>query len=121
MNRNGFTLIELLITSVVIFVIVLLAFPMQMVRAKKTEQMSAKSQLMMIKESQEKYKMEHGVYTSDPAKLANWKAKTKKYRFQVEYADRSRFIAKAAGDFDGDKICENVWSIDQSGTLTKIE
>ena len=121
MKRNGFTFIEMLVAIVVIFVIVLLALPMQMVRAKKSEQMNAKSQLMQIKESQEKYRMEHGSYTSDPTKLANWKTNTKRYRFQVEYADSSRFVAQAAGDLDDDKICENVWSIDQSGTLTKIQ
>ena len=92
MKRNGFTLVELLIAVVVFSVIVLIALPMHAVRVKKSEQVHAKAQLMTIKESQDRYKMEHGIYTTDTTKLANWKTGTKKYRFQVDYADQVPFF-----------------------------
>lgn len=122
MERNGFTLIELLITLVVFSVIVLIALPMCGIQGKKSEQVHAKAQLMTIKESQDKYKMEHGAYTTDTTKLTNWKMGTKKYRFQVDYIDRSRFTAQAHGDTDNDKVYDDViWAIDQSGTLIQIK
>jgi len=89
---------------------------------KKVELIKAKAQLMTIKESQEKYKMEHGRYTTDITKLANWKNGIKRYRFQLDYADKSRFTAQAHGDMDNDKVYDDdVWTIDQSGTLTQIK
>ena len=121
MERNGFTLVELLIAVVVFSVIVLIALPMHAVRAKKSELVHAKAQLMKIKESEDRYKMENGAYTTDTTKLANWKTGTKKYRFQVDYADKSRFTAQANGDMDNDKVYADVWAIDQSGTLTQIK
>jgi prepilin-type N-terminal cleavage/methylation domain-containing protein len=122
MKRNGFTLIEMLIAVVVVFVIIVIALPMNAVRAKKSEWVHAKTQLMTIKESQDRYKMEHGEYTSDTTKLANWKTGTKKYRFQVEYADKSCFTAQANGDMDNDKVYDDdIWAINQSGTLTQVK
>jgi prepilin-type N-terminal cleavage/methylation domain-containing protein len=122
MKRKGFTLIEMLVTIVVLCVILVIALPINAVRAKKSAWVHAKAQLMTIKESQDRYKMEHGVYTLDTTKLANWKAGTKKYRFQVEYADKSRFTAQAHGDTDNDKVYDDeVWAIDQSGMLTQIK
>jgi hypothetical protein len=77
---------------------------------------------MTIKKSQDRYKMEHGEYTSDTTKLANWQKGTKKYRFQVKYADKSRFTVQANGDTDNDKVYDDtIWAIDQSGTLTRIK
>jgi prepilin-type N-terminal cleavage/methylation domain-containing protein len=122
MKRNGFTLIEMFITVVVVCAIIAIVLPMHAARAKKSEQVYAKSQLVTIKESQDKNKMEHGAYTADTTKLANWKADTKRYRFQVEYADRPRFTAQAHGDMDNDKVYDdNIWAIDQNGTLTRIK
>jgi hypothetical protein len=66
--------------------------------------------------------MEHGAYTTDTTKLANWKTGTKKYRFQVEYADTARFTARANGDTDYDKVFDDgIWAIDQSGTLKQVK
>jgi prepilin-type N-terminal cleavage/methylation domain-containing protein len=122
MKRNGFTLIEMLIAVVVVCIIIVIALPMHAVRAKKSELVHAKAQLMTIKESEDRYKMEHGIYTTDTTKLANWKTGTKKYRFQVEYADTSRFTAQANGDMDNDKVYDDdVWAIDQSGKLTQMK
>jgi len=122
MKRNAFTLIEMLIAMVVLCVIVLIAFPMHAVRAKKSEQVNARAQLMTIRESEERYKMENGTYTSDTTKLANWKNNTRKYNFRIQYADASRFTAQANGDLNNDKVYDDdVWAIDQSGTLVKIK
>ncbi len=113
---------ELIIAVLVLFVITVIALPMRAVQVKKTEQVRAKAQLMTIKESQERYKMEHGKYTTDTTKLAGWKAGTKKYRFDMSYADRSRFMAQAHGDTDFDKVYDDdIWTIDQSGTLKQIK
>jgi prepilin-type N-terminal cleavage/methylation domain-containing protein len=122
MKQNGFTLIEMLIAVVVVCAIVIITLPMNAMRAKKSELVRAKAQLATIKESQDRYKMEHGAYTTDTAKLTNWKPGTKKYRFQVEYADSSRFTAQANGDTDNDKVYDDdVWAIDQSGTLSQVK
>jgi prepilin-type N-terminal cleavage/methylation domain-containing protein len=122
MKRKGFTLIEMLVTIVVLFVILVIALPINAIRAKKSAWVHAKAQLMTIKDAQDRYKMEHGAYTTDTTKLANWKMGTKKYRFHVEYADKSSFTAQAHGDIDNDKVYDDeVWAIDQSGTLTQIK
>jgi type IV pilus assembly protein PilE len=122
MKQKGFTLIEMLIAVVVVCVIVVIALPMHAMRVKKSELVHAKTQLMTIKESQDRYKMENGAYTTDTTKLANWKTGTKKYRFQVEYADKSCFTVQANGDMDNDKVYDDdIWAINQSGTLTKIK
>jgi prepilin-type N-terminal cleavage/methylation domain-containing protein len=122
MKQNGFTFIELLITVVVICVIIVIVLPMHAVRLKKSEQTHAKAQLVTIKESEERYRMEHGAYTTDTTKLANWKTSTKKYRFHVEYADSSRFTVQAHGDVDNGKVySDDVWAIDQSGTLKQVK
>lgn len=121
MERNGFTLIEMLIAVVVVCVIIVIALPMHAVRVKKSELVHAKVQLMTIKESEDRFKMENGSYTMDATKLANWKTGTKKYRFQVGYADTSRFTAQANGDMDNDKVYDDIWAIDQSGMLTRIK
>lgn len=121
MRRNGFTLIELLVAIVVMCTIITIVFPMRAVRAKKQELAHVKAQLMTIKDSQDKYRMEHGTYTMDTTKLVNWKKGTKKYRFCVEYADRSCFRAQAISDVDGNNFYHNdIWVIDQNGTLTQI-
>jgi len=121
-KRNGFTLIELLLAIVVLCAIITIVFPMRAVRANKLELARAKAQLMQIKESEDRYKMEHGAYTADITKLAGWKTGTKKYRFRVEYADRSRFAAQAHSDLDYDKVYgDDIWGIDQSGTLKQIK
>jgi prepilin-type N-terminal cleavage/methylation domain-containing protein len=122
MKTNGFTLVEALVSIVVLCMIVLIALPMHAVRVKKTEQINVKAQLVTIKESEVRYKNENGVFTADTTKLANWKNNTRRYRFHVAYADTSRFTAQAQGDMDNDKVYDDdVWAIDQSGTLRQIK
>jgi prepilin-type N-terminal cleavage/methylation domain-containing protein len=122
MERNGFTVLEMLIAIVVFCVIILIALPMHAVRVKKSEQENAKTPLLLIKESEDRYKMENGTYTTDTTKLANWKNNTKKYCFQIEYADRSSFVVQANGDLNNDKIYDDdIVTIDQNGTFTKIK
>jgi len=122
MNRNGFTLIEMLIAIVVLCTIAAIAFPLRAIHIKNKEQVSVKDQLVTIKESQDKYKMEHGTFTTDATKLANWRAGIKKYRFQIEYADKTRFRARAAGSTDDNEIFDDTaWTIDQSGMLTQVK
>lgn len=120
MKRNGFTLVELLVSVVVLCTIAAIALPMHAIKAKRTEQMQVKTQLMTIKDSQDKYRMKHGTYTTDTTKLVNWKSGTRKYRFCLEYADRSCFKAQAIGDVDGNDFYRDIWVIDQNGTLTQI-
>jgi len=122
MDRNGFTLIEMLIAIVVLCTIAAIAFPLRAIQVKNKEQVSVKDQLLIIKESQDKYKMEHGTFTTDATRLANWKARTKKYRFQIEYADKTHFRVRAAGSADDNEIFDDAaWTIDQSGMLTQVK
>lgn len=110
------------ITILVVCAIVGIALPVREVQVKKSDRVQAKAQLVAIKESQETYKMKNGAYTTDTTKLVNWKPGTKKYRFQVVYADASQFTARANGDMDNDQVYDDdIWVINQSGTLTQLK
>ena len=77
--------------------------------------------LITVKESENRYKMEHWIHTTDVTKLANGKNGTKKYRFGIHYADASRLTAQAEDGLNNDSIfAGDVRTIDRSGGLVKI-
>lgn len=121
MDRKGFTLLELLIGAAVIFLVVLIALPMHAMRSKKTEQVSVKAQLHCIREAEESYRSQHGRYTDDGTKLANWKQGTKRYHFRIRHASSTRFVAEANGDLNNDRVCDDTWTIDENGVLANVK
>lgn len=121
MDRKGFTLIEFLVGTVVVCMIVLIAIPMYGMRAKKSERLNVKTQLIHIKEAEEVYRAQHGSYTSDATKLANWKPRTKKYHFRIRHASSTRFVAEANGDLNNDRIFDDTWTINENGVLTNVK
>ena len=121
MKKNGFTLIEMLITLTVLSIIVMIALPMHAMRVKKPRQAEAKTQLMIIREAQEKYKLQQGYYTADATKLSNWQPSLGRYQFKIKYADPTNFVAQANGDLNKDRVYDDdIWTIDQNGKLAKI-
>lgn len=121
MKTKGFTLLEFLAGLAVICLILIIAFPMHAMRARKTEQVNVKSQLHSIWESESAYRSSHGTYTADVSKLANWKQRTKKYHFRIRHASSTRFVAEANGDLNNDKICDDTWTINENGVLTNVK
>jgi prepilin-type N-terminal cleavage/methylation domain-containing protein len=121
MNKKGFTVIELLVGMVIVIIIVVIALPLGGIRAKKQSEKSMKAQLACVKEAEELFKAQHGTYTSDATKLANWKPTTKKYYFSIRDANATRFVVEAKADLNNDKIFDDVWTIDENGVLKKIK
>ncbi|HOW54320.1 MAG TPA: prepilin-type N-terminal cleavage/methylation domain-containing protein [Syntrophorhabdaceae bacterium] len=121
MKTKGFTIIELLVGVVVICVVLAIAFPMHAMRVKKKEQVSVRSQLQCIFESERAYRSLHGTYTDDVTKLAQWKNRTRKYHFSIRHADSKGFVAEANGDLNNDKVYDDRWTIDQNGTLANVK
>ncbi|MEN6617617.1 MAG: prepilin-type N-terminal cleavage/methylation domain-containing protein [Syntrophorhabdus sp.] len=119
-EKKGFTIIEFLIGVVVLGFIVMIAFPLHGIRARKSEQAVMKCQLQHIWKSEADYRSQHGTYTADITKLANWKPKTKKYFYSIRDAGPETFVAEAQADLNNDKICDDLWIIDENGTLINI-
>lgn len=119
-KKEGFTIIEFLIGIVIVGLVVMIAFPLHGIRAKKTEQTTMKTQLHHIWKSEADYRSTHGTFTSDVTKLANWKPNTKKYYYAIRDAGPETFVAEAQGDLNNDKICDDVWIIDENGTLINL-
>ncbi len=112
---------ELLISIVVVCIIVLIALPLSAIRAKRLVEAGVRMQLEHIREAEEVYRAQHGCYTSDVTKLANWKRNTKKYHFRIRHASSTRFVAEANGDLNNDKIFDDTWTINENGVLTNVK
>ena len=121
MRARGFTVLEVLIAVVVISVIFLIALPINAVRVKRSEEAGMRSQLMCIKEAEEKYRSLNGTYTTDGTKLAGWKERTGKYHYRISHADPSQFIAEATLARRNKGSGEDVWAIDQGGIPARIK
>ena len=121
MNKKGFTVLELLAGTVIVIIIVLIALPLGAIRSKRSVEKGMKIQMVSIKEAEERYKAKYGTYTSDTAKLANWKPVSRKYYYRIRDASVSRFVVEARADLDNDRIFDDVWTIDESGVLKNIK
>ncbi|MDD5008666.1 MAG: type IV pilin protein [Syntrophorhabdaceae bacterium] len=122
MGNKAFTVIEMLIMVGVMSAILLIALPMYAMRAKRPDRVQAKAQLCVIRDAEERYKLHYGTYTTDVARLANWKPILGRYQFRIRTADSTQFVAQADGDLNNDKIYDDdTWTIDQSGTLKKVK
>jgi Tfp pilus assembly protein PilE len=121
MGNRAFTVIEMLIMIGVMSAILVIALPMYAMRAKRPDRVQAKAQLCVIKDAEERHKLHYGLYTADVTRLANWKPILGRYQFRIRTADSTQFVAQADGDLNNDKIYDDdIWTIDQSGTLKKV-
>jgi len=122
MGNRAFTVLELLIMIVVMSAIVLIALPMHAKRAKRPDRIQAKTQLFVIRDAEERHKMDYGTYTDDIKKLSHWRPIQGRYRFSIKTADSGQFIAQADGDLNNDKVYDDEsWTIDQTGAITKVK
>jgi prepilin-type N-terminal cleavage/methylation domain-containing protein len=117
MQNRGFTLTELLIAMAIVAILAFIAVPSYSRYVAKSRQQDAKSQLMAIRQAQEIYKLQYGSYTTNTTLLSGWLGTLNRYNFSVTAADATTFTAKATGNIDGDAT-NDVWQIDQSGTMT---
>jgi prepilin-type N-terminal cleavage/methylation domain-containing protein len=115
--EKAFTLIELLIAMAIMAILALIVLPGYSRYVAKARQQDAKSQLMAIRQAQEIYKLQYGGYTTNTALLSGWVGTLNRYAFSVTVADAATFTARAIGNIDGDAT-DDVWQIDQSGTMT---
>lgn len=100
----------------VMAILALVALPAYSRYVARARQEDAKSQLMVIRQAQEIYKLQYGGYTTDTALLSGWLNTLNRYTFSVIGADAATFTARAIGNIDGDATTD-VWQIDHSGTM----
>ncbi len=118
-EKTGFTLIEMLIAIAIIGILAIIAIPSYSKYMSKGRQADAQTQLNAIRQAQEIYKFQYGLYANQANRnsLSGWKEQVGKYTFSITSAGTSAFTARAAGNIDSDPV-EDVWTINESGTMT---
>jgi len=126
-NRKGFTLIELMIVVVIIGVLASMAIPRFMRATSKAKMSEARQLLKQIYTMQHAYRLENDTYTCNglTASSAAQNAfnpigveigASARYSYAMT-ADAVSFTCVATANLDDDVI-NDVWQIDQNGTLT---
>lgn len=126
-NSKGFTLIELMIVVVIIGILAALAIPRFMRSTTKSKQSEAKQLLKQVYTMQRAYRQEYNSYclngASASAAAPNAFAQigvdimaSSRYTY-VMVATLNTFTCTATGNLDDDAT-NDVWTIDQTGTLT---
>jgi len=126
-NRKGFTLIELMIVVVIIGILAALAIPRFMRSTTKAKQSEAKQLLKQIYTMQRAYRQEQDTYTCDGLTASSAAAaafapigvdvgSTARYTY-VMVAGVDAFTCTATANLDDDAT-NDVWTIDETGTLT---
>jgi len=126
-NRKGFTLIELMIVVVIIGILAALAIPRFMRSTTKAKQSEAKQLLKQVYTMQRAYRQEHDLYTCDGATASAAApnafaaigvevGSTARYTY-VMVAAANTFTCTATANLDDD-AANDVWTINQDGTLT---
>ncbi len=125
-NEKGFTLIELMIVVVIIGILAALAIPRFMRATTKSKQSEAKAVLKQIYVLERAYFQENDQYVAaaNTAALAaalpgfQVPSGSPRYTYAVTCNDPTQdFTATATGNIDDDAT-NDVWQIDQTGTLT---
>ena len=116
-NRKGFTLIELMIVVVIIGILAALAIPRFMQATTKSKQSEAKQLLKQIYTMERAYRQETGSYSLDLNTIGVEIMAGNRYAYVVTSTDlTANFLCTATGNLDDDAV-EDVWTIDQDGTL----
>lgn len=126
-NSKGFTLIELMIVVVIIGILAALAIPRFMRSTTKSKQSEAKQLLKQIYTMERAYRQEFNTYilngvTASAAAPAAFAVigvdimAASRYSYAM-VADATTFTCTATGNLDDDAT-NDVWTIDQTGTLT---
>ena len=126
-NSKGFTLIELMIVVVIIGILAALAIPRFMRSTTKSKQSEAKQLLKQIYTMERAYRQEFDAYCLNGS-TASAAAPNGFNRIGVEVMATSRYVytmvaaadaftCTATGNLDDD-VANDVWTIDQTGTLT---
>jgi prepilin-type N-terminal cleavage/methylation domain-containing protein len=126
-NSKGFTLIELMIVVVIIGILAALAIPRFMRSTTKSKQSEAKQLLKQVYTMQRAYRQEYNSYclngASASAAAPNAFAQigvdvmaSSRYTYTM-VAGLNTFTCTATGNLDDDAT-NDVWTIDQTGTLT---
>ena len=125
---KALTLTELLVVMVIIGILVLLALPNLMPLINQAKSQEAKINLTHIYKLQDIYRMEHSKFSDELTRIRFEAQKgvdedggQANYRYTIESATNTTFLAKATAitDFDGDGTF-NVWQIDQDKRLEEI-
>jgi type IV pilus assembly protein PilE len=114
-KKNGFSLIELLIALAIMGILAVLAVPSYTKYMVKSRQVDAKTQLTAVRQAQEIYRLQYGVYTGNTVLLSGWQGTIGKYAFSMLGCSSSNFTAKASWTDGGTEI--DAWTMDESGTL----
>jgi len=126
-NSKGFTLIELMIVVVIIGILAALAIPRFMRSTTKAKMSEARQLLKQIYTMQRAYRQENDVYTCNGLTASAGAPNafnpigvevgaSARYSYAMT-ADAISFTCVATANLDDDVI-NDVWQIDQNGTLT---
>jgi prepilin-type N-terminal cleavage/methylation domain-containing protein len=128
-NSKGFTLIELMIVVVIIGILAALAIPRFMRSTTKAKMSEARQLLKQIYTMQRAYRQENDTYTLNGAS-ASAAAPNAFATIGVEVGASARYIydmvstvntftCTATANLDDD-VTDDVWTIDDTGTLTHV-
>jgi prepilin-type N-terminal cleavage/methylation domain-containing protein len=127
-SNKGFTLIELMIVVVIVGILAALAIPRFMRGATKSKQSEAREVLKQIYTMERAYFIENETYTLNGvtasaaaplayAILAIEIMPSARYTYTIVMPSPSQFTCTATADLDDDPTVD-IWTIDETGTLT---
>ena len=115
-SKKGFTLIELMIVVAIIGILAAIAIPNFMNYQCKAKQSEAKTALGSVRTLQEAYRAEFDNYGASTAAIGFSPSGNTRYTIAVSGSADDTFTATATGGKG--TVAGDIWTIDESGTLT---